>query len=296
MDLPHSDIPVNVFLKLFIPYFIHPVSSLLVTLMSFAVDLEAQDAPSSPQSELDVIISNTSEQIQTFGTLMSQFNAQRKHVGSRRDNMAFRDSVDALESKISALSAAIKTLLMNVNAAMSGKLEVSNRQLVAKERLSNEFRELANAFTASQRQYADAKRNVPVRADIEPSGVSRKASNATETTPLVQTQVDQDTIDATELQYHMLLSEERQREISRVSEGIREVNSIFKDLGQLVSVQGEQLDTIEDNILQMHGNTQQASRELQKAHEYQKRRGKWSCILLIFLCVFVLVVVLAVLS
>lgn len=260
--------------------------------MSFAVDLEAQPVPSNPGSELDNIISDTSEQIQTFGVLISQFNSQRRHLGSRRDNIQFRDTIDALEVRISALASAIQSLLMNINAAMGGKLEVSNRQIVAKERLAAEFRELSGVFVASSRHYADAKRNIPVKTPL----ASVEAKKLDETTPLVQTQVQEDDIEATELQYHILLSEERQREIARVSEGIREVNSIFKDLGQLVNSQGEQLDTIEDNILLMHGNTQQASRELNKAHEYQKKRGRWSCILLVFLCVFVLVVVLAVLA
>ena len=89
----------------------------------------------------------------------------------------------------------------------------------------------------------------------------------------VQTQVDQDLIDQTELQYHILLTEERNREIEQVTEGIMEVNSIFKDLSQLVHQQGEQVNTIEDNILQLHGNTQQASNELNKANEYQKQKG-----------------------
>ena len=102
----------------------------------------------------------------------------------------------------------------------------------------------------------------------------------------VQTQVDQDLIDQTELQYHILLTEERNREIEQVTEGIMEVNSIFKDLSQLVHQQGEQVNTIEDNILQLHGNTQQASNELNKANEYQKAKRKWSCILLVALCIF----------
>lgn len=260
--------------------------------MSFAVDLEAQPVASTPVSELDTIINDTSEQIQTFGVLISQFNSQRRHVGSKRDTMEFRDTVDALEGRISSLASAILALLMNINAAMSGKLAVTNRQIVAKERLSAEFRELSGTFAASKRQYGDTKRSVPVRTAPTPQETKRMD----ETTPLVQTQVQEDNVEETDLQYHLLLTEERQREIERVSEGIREVNSIFKDLGQLVTAQGEQLDTIEDNILQMHGNTQQASQELHKAHEYQKKKGRWGCIILVFLCVFVLVIVLAVLA
>lgn len=272
--------------------------------MSFAnYDIEAQKpllarSSSNTESELDSIIRNTSDQIQTFGLLISQFNSQRKLVGSKRDGFPLRDNLDRLLGEISGLDSAIHVLIMNVGKVMNssqkkGKIDVSNRQMMLKERLVSEFHYLHTNFSAYVKEYSEKKVLYPVQTKVPD-----------ESTPLieqpdqeqVQVQVQEQDIEASELQYHLLLTEERNREISQVAEGIREVNSIFKDLGALVNQQGEQLDTIEDNILQLHGNTQQASRELTKAHEYQKKKSKWSCIILTALCIFVLVMVLAVMS
>lgn len=273
--------------------------------MSFAdYDLEAQKSvpaakKDQPSSELDGIVQNTSAQLQQFGLLINQFNNQKKLVGSKRDSLESRTQTDALSGRISDLDTAIHSLIMNINKVMSSgsKLEVSQRQVLAKDRLSSEYHELHLTFLSSRQAYKERKASVPIKtkqpADertplIEDAGQNKQTQQ--------QQQVSLDQIEQTDLQYHLLLTEERNREINRVSEGIQEVNSIFKDLGALVTQQGEQLDTIEENVSQLQGNTKQASRELNKAHDYQKRKSKWSCIFLVALIIVVLVVVLAVVS
>lgn len=275
--------------------------------MSFAnYDYEAQapapkkGAPSPESSDLDEIIKNSSDQIETYGQLITQFNTQRKLVGSKRDGLPLRDKLNDLQKQIAKLGSAIGKLMENLNSVVNsnsgsnGELAVSNRQIMLKERLVAEFSDLYGNFQTYVRLYQEKKSAHPIKATVpadEATPLMKKPSPSSE-----QIQIQEDLIQETELHYHTLLTEERNREISQVAEGIREVNSIFKDLGELVNQQGEQLDTVEDNILQMHGNTQQASRELTKAHEYQKKRGKWSCIILVALCIFVLVIVLAVMS
>lgn len=265
--------------------------------MSFAnYDLEAQKPASTSGggSELDKIFSSTSTQIQTFGSLISQFNSQRRLVGSKRDSANLREKLDLLQTKIAGLDAAIAGLTVNINKAIDQSLEITERQTMQKERISQDYASLHKSFKEALDQYNSRKVAIPLK------------SLDTEDTPLLQKQPEQQTqeqqqltqeqIDQTELQYHLLLTEERNREIDRVAASVQEVNSVFKDLSTLVNQQGEQLDTIEENVQELHGNTQQASRELHKAHEYQKRKGKWSCILLIVLLVIVLVIVLAVVS
>lgn len=281
--------------------------------MSFAnFDIEAQRLVSKGrksvepeqtalQNDLDSIISKTSDQVQTFASLVQQHDKQRRQLGTKRDCIQLRNNVNVLEVRIEDMEGAIKQLvnnlvqLINKNQKLSkeNSIEITSKQILIKERLTKEFSELQSLFHTARRQAEDKMKQTPIQAHVD------------EQTPLLdnseqqqqqQTQVDPDLVEQTELQYHMLLTEERNRELNQVSQGIQEVNSIFKDLSELVQQQGEQLDTVEDNILQLHSNTQGADREHQKAHEYQRRRSKWSCIFLVALCVFVLIVVLAVLS
>lgn len=301
--------------------------------MSFAnFDIEAQRSvskgnkenierhQSQSQNELDTIIDKASDQLQLFSNLISQFDAKKKLIGSKRDYMQLRDNASALISKISDMDSAIQILVENLSHLINkklgdkrqginddhedskSKLEITQKQMVIKERLVSEFNELHKQFQKSARQYTEKTRVYPVKDDIP------RQESSDERTPLIDSEhgkngqqisvqePSQDQIDETELQYHLMLTQERNQNINQINEGILEINSIFKDLGELVNQQGEQLDTVEDNILQLSGNTQQAERELTKAHEYQKKKSKWSCILLFALCIFVLVIVLAVLS
>lgn len=272
----------------------------------------------SSLNELDKIINNTSKQLELFGSLISQFDLQRKQIGTRRDNTQLRDNLDQIIVRVSQMESAIHVLIENISFVINrsqrhgvntttkdeaSKLIITNRQVVVKERLESELSDLHKQFQVMTRSYKEKKRSYPIKEHP----IATTANIPSETTPLIldqsqtlqqqqQQQIQEEEINETELQYHLMLTEERNQEIGQINEGILEINSIFKDLGELVNQQGEQLDTIEDNILQLHGNSQQAESELVKANEYQRKKGKWSCIILVALCVFVLVIVLAVIS
>lgn len=284
--------------------------------MSFAnFDVEAQRLVSKGrpavepeqtalQNDLDAIISKTSYQVQTFASLVQQHDKQRRQLGTKRDCLQLRNNVNVLEVRIEDMEGAIKQLvnnlvqLINKNQKLSkeNSIEITSKQILIKERLTKEFSELQSLFHTARRQAEDKMRQAPIQAHVDEQTPLLDNPEQQQQQQQQQAQVDPDLVEQTELQYHMLLTEERNRELNQVSQGIQEVNSIFKDLSELVQQQGEQLDTVEDNILQLHSNAQGADRELQKAHEYQRRRSKWSCIFLVALCVFVLIVVLAVLS
>lgn len=263
-----------------------------------------------PQNELDVIIDKTSKQLELFGALVSQFDTQRKQVGTRRDTARLRANIDVLISKIANMESAIRILIDNVASVVNNnqtggshkRLDITKKQIVIKERLESEFNGLHKQFQVTTRAYREKKKQSPLQeADettplIEEHNQQKQQLQLQQQQPQQQQQIQEEQINETELQYHMLLTEERNQEINQINEGILEINTIFKDLGELVHQQGDQLDTIEENVLQLSGHTQQAQTELVKANEYQRKKGKWSCIIFVALCIVVLVIVLAVIS
>lgn len=278
--------------------------------MSFAnFDFEAQkpfgsEPKPAPGSELDTIIRDTSLQIQKFGQLISQFGTSRKLVGTRRDTKTLRTTLDTLQTEISELDVSIEALIVKVNRAMNGatgkkgKIAVSDRQMMLKDRLNKEFHDLHNNFALEVRQYSDKKVAYPLKDPVD-------LQKQDESTPLLsggnalqqqQQLLQEEQINETELQYQIALTEERNRQIERIHEGVVDVNAIMKDLGSLVGQQGEQVDTMENSILEVSGNVQNASRELTKADEYQRRKSKWCAIILVALCIFALIMVLAIVS
>ena len=284
--------------------------------MSFAnIDLEAQKKPLLQQdaankytdaesNDLDIIINKASRQLQNFNQQVSQFDQQRRQVGSKRDCVQLRSNIDASIENISELYNAIQHLISNLSQLINtsagngtDKVQISNRHIVVKERLASEFSDLDKKFKRLVKIYHEKKKVTPIVTKIESDNKEHHDdAHQRQQQVQVEPELDQDLIEQTELQYHLQLTQERNREIEQVTEGIMEVNSIFKDFDQLIHQQGEQLNTVEDNILQLHGNTQQADRELAKANNYQRLRSKWSCILLTALTIVVLIVVLAVVS
>lgn len=113
-------------------------------------------------------------------------------------------------------------------------------------------------------------------------------------TPLLQSHaqqqiLEQNQVSETALQYHSDLIQQRDNAITSISQGVQDINKIFKDLDEMVNQQGEQIDSIENNIINHATNTQLASHELIKADKYQKKKGKWTCIILVALVVFLLI-------
>lgn len=69
-----------------------------------------------------------------------------------------------------------------------------------------------------------------------------------------------------------------------------DLNVLFQQVAQIVSEQGEQLQTIENNAISVRDDTRGADYELRSAARYQKAaRGKACCLMLIIAVIFTIV-------
>merc|ERR1712004_813926 len=75
--------------------------------------------------------------------------------------------------------------------------------------------------------------------------------------------------------------EEREREITNIVQSITELNSIFRDLAQMIVDQGTVLDRIDYNVEHASFRTEQGLKQLQKAETYQKKNRKMMCIIVL---------------
>ncbi|EPX75082.1 SNARE Pep12 [Schizosaccharomyces octosporus yFS286] len=88
-----------------------------------------------------------------------------------------------------------------------------------------------------------------------------------------------------QLEYQQRLINERQGEIDNITQGIGELNEIFRDLSTIVNEQGELVTNIEYNIGNTATNTKNASKQLQIANERSRKARKRSLCFLIILVV-----------
>lgn len=91
------------------------------------------------------------------------------------------------------------------------------------------------------------------------------------------------------------ITQQREQEVNTIVKSIIDLNSIFKDLSQMVADQGTILDRIDYNVEQTQTQVYEGFRQLQKADAYQRKNRKMCAILVlsvtIILMVFILVAV-----
>lgn len=97
-----------------------------------------------------------------------------------------------------------------------------------------------------------------------------------------------------EVEFQESLIIQREEEIRDIERGITELNDIFRDLGTMVTAQGESLDVVENNVAGVRQDHKAADLELRRAAKYQRNARNRMCVLLLILGVVLTVVLLAI--
>lgn len=97
-----------------------------------------------------------------------------------------------------------------------------------------------------------------------------------------------------EVDFQEALIIEREEEIRNIEQGVGDLNVLFQQVAQIVTEQGEQLDTIEHNAYNVRDDTRGADSELRSAARYQKNARSKACCLLLVLAVILTIVLLAI--
>lgn len=97
-----------------------------------------------------------------------------------------------------------------------------------------------------------------------------------------------------EVDFQDALIVEREEEIRNIEQGVGDLNVLFQQVAQIVTEQGEQIDTIADNVENVRTDTRGADYELRSAARYQKNARSKACCLLLILAVILTIVLLAI--
>lgn len=257
------------------------------------MDIEAQKPANFESLSADVAqrLETVSTHVVTIRkTIALPDNRGATPLASRR----LKTAVDEGAEELKRISPLVRWLT-NWEVSELSATQKFKQDKLAKEfgAILNEFRSLQQQAIAKEKQWAQAAR-VALEDESKP---------ATERTPLMGSSGSQqkqaqvlDTVNQDELNLQTTLIEDREHEIQGIERGVAEINAIFKDLGTLVGEQGAQLDSVEENISNFATNTENASKQLLRASESQKKRRYWSCFVLVVLLVVLGVILLAVLA
>lgn len=297
-------------------------------------DLEAQDSPATQYKTFDDACSalaarlyELSSRVNNISKLLGRHQAKaakkRPRGGASSNGAAgFDERIVKLAEETTDLFRASKPQVQAVaewpfGGASGGGAAVGARQgkeKLAQERLNREFGAVLAQFRGQQREIAELQRQHLVRSKtaVHEEEEALRQQRETESTPLLsggggssstttttdyagtsQTQI-LDMVRQEDVDFQTTLLHERESEIAHIQHGITEINAIFRDLGTLVTQQGDQLDAFENNVSNLASNTKQAGDELVAANEYQRKKRNCSLCVLVVLVVVVLVIVLAV--
>lgn len=279
-------------------------------------DLEAQNQmPAKTSSNFDAVcdalatqLYDLSSKVNNIGKLLSRQKARDSRSGSNKPAKAFDDRILTL---VEDTTAKFKTTKAQVQLVASWEPQVLvGKQKLAQERLNREFSTLLDQFRAQQREIAELQRQTLVASKTAQIVEEEELRRQSESAPLLggegagssytqeanapgQTQI-LDMVRHEDVDFQTTLIQEREQEIAGIQGGIAEINAIFRDLGTLVTQQGDQVDTFENNVSNIAANTKQAGDELVAANEYQRKRRNCSFCVLMVLVVVLSVIVLAV--
>lgn len=100
--------------------------------------------------------------------------------------------------------------------------------------------------------------------------------------------------DQTEVDFQESLIVERESEIRNIEQSVGELNELFRDVAHMVHEQGQSLDIISDNVVNVRDDTRGADQNLRTASRHQKNARNKACCLLLILAVILTFVILAV--
>ena len=291
---------------------------------SLDIDLEAGRQSNSTQvQEASAILQGISQKLSQFTSCIGSITRSENSLGTRSDTQQARDNVRATIGRCQQLHVEILNGLRDlddINAKSKVKDPTMKKIMLPKDHLREQVEELYANYTAIVRSYEEKLNSATVRDEFalqqqlqqqkaqqqksdktplllneqntgqytEEGGFQQQQQQQQQQLSQVQLQ-EQQQISEASLQYHSDLVQQRDKAITSISQGVQDINKIFKDLDEMVGQQGEQIDSIENNMMNYATNNQLASHELVKADNYQKKKGKWTCILLVALVIFLVI-------
>ncbi|KAI5819352.1 syntaxin [Pyronema omphalodes] len=269
--------------------------------MSFAHLSNLESQPSYHDDPLfSSLTTSLSSRLFTLTSNITQLNRNLSLLGTKKDSLDLRrritEVLDQTREGFKDVTDGVKRIKNWEDPSpqmkfTQGKLETQLTAALA------DFQKVQRLSVEKTRQYVAATKRMiheedPGRYMDEPS-----SAEGQEQVPLVQQQTQQAALaNQDEVEFQETLIIQREEEIRDIERGIMELNDIFRDLGTMVTAQGESLDVIENNIMEVRQEHRAADQELRQAAKYQRNARNRMCMLLLILGVVLTVVLLAILS
>lgn len=184
----------------------------------------------------------------------------------------------------------------SLNPWLTKRNSLQKQQKYERNKISTEFQDAFKDFQDLQRTALDKQRASvsAARAAHETEGADTHAAGHDDQQQQQQQQELASLAAQDEVDFQDALIVEREEEIRNIEQGVGDLNVLFRQVAQIVSEQGEQLNTIADNVEVTRDDTRGAMVELSQASRYQKSARSKGCCLMLIMAVILTIVLLAI--
>lgn len=174
--------------------------------------------------------------------------------------------------------------------------DIQPAQKYKQQKLSREFQQSLKEFQTLQRQALEKEKAsvTAARAAIDDGESGAIQLTGDQSEQQLQQQQLQQLASQDEVDFQDALIMEREEEIRNIEQGVGDLNVLFQQVATIVTEQGEQLDTIADNVENVRTDTRGADYELRAAARYQRNARSKACCLLLILAVILTIILLAI--
>lgn len=227
-------------------------------------------------------------------------------IGTSQDKMGLQTSLanltESTRNMIEKSRADIQSL-----AAMSSKQEDQTMHKATERNITKELFVAISSFQKAQKLCAEKQKLSMKHEQVKlsellgeagPAKASMSVSHAggnTRDQMLEQSQDVDMRVTSGAIAFQESLISDREQDIRDIETGIQELNEVFHDLNKIIGEQGEMIDNIENNVVSVSNDTRAGGRELNTAHEYQRKAGRRMICLLLILMLVVTIVLVAIL-
>ncbi|XP_012279652.1 syntaxin-12 [Orussus abietinus] len=245
---------------------------------------DVPDVGFSP-TELYSLSENITTNIYTINGSWRILERAYNNVGTIKDNQDLRDNVHVTQLSTNQVVTQTSKDIARLTVLMR---RGDKQQKLQIEKLTTDFKD-------ALQQYSDMQKNIAEKMKRHILPVTRTSENTSEDKEeekqslLQALEDDERRAEQRALEFEEGLILEREDRIKRTEEDILDVNQIMRELGALVSQQGDAINTIENSIENVHGNVELGAQELVKASNYQSKFRRKICLILLLVIVSVVV-------
>ncbi|GBP33990.1 Syntaxin-12 [Eumeta japonica] len=236
-------------------------------------------------TELYNLSENIATNVNSINSGLRSVEKMMKLIGGSNDNLLLREKIHTAQQSVNACISATARDLQRLGVVVRRGDKPQKLQV---ERLTHAFKEALAKYSTVQKQVSE-KMQAHAPRQIKANSMTaeeRALADDEEASELANQQAQARLV---EFETSMLL--EREASVNQLAADVLDVNQIMQELADMVSAQGQTVDTVESQIEAASSNVEAGREELAKAAQHQSSRRKKMFFIILIVTVIIIILI-----